>query len=101
MKTSHTPSEWEVESYSTLENSLAIIGGGITIANISCLNQPDIVKRKNAELIAAAPKLLKAVKATQAFFDDMPKGQFGKLALDVGLMNEMFLSISASLKDLE
>lgn len=51
----------------------------------------------NAKLIAASKEMLEAVKATKAFFDDMPKGQFGKLVCDVGLMNDMFLAMSKAL----
>lgn len=42
--------------------------------------------------------LLKAVESTSAFFDDMPKGQFGKIVFNIGLMNEMFVNIAEATK---
>lgn len=58
----------------------------------------DANKHANAKLISAAPELLDAVQKTMAFFDDMPKGQFGKIVCDVGLMNDMFIAISNAIK---
>ena len=42
-------------------------------------------------------ELLEAVLSTQKFFDDMPKGQFGNLVFDFGLMNDMFINIRKSI----
>lgn len=51
----------------------------------------------NARLIAAAPELYEALTVWMEFFDTMPKGQFGKICCDIGLMNEGFLKSRAAL----
>jgi hypothetical protein len=55
----------------------------------------------NAALVAAAPELLEAVKLFQKFFDTMPKGQFGKISCDIGLMNDALLKSSAAIAKAE
>jgi len=60
-----------------------------------------ILNPADAKLIAAAKDLLEAVKSTQEFFDDMPKGQFGRIVCNVGLMNQMFINISNAIKKAE
>lgn len=42
-------------------------------------------------------QLLEAVQLWDAFFDEMPKGQFGKITCDVGIMNRAFISTAKSL----
>lgn len=46
-------------------------------------------------------ELVDVVKTTKAFFDSMPKGQFGKISCDIGLMNSMFIGITNVLKQSE
>lgn len=36
-------------------------------------------------------ELVKAVKLFQQFFDEMPKGQLGKIVCDWGILNDAFL----------
>lgn len=45
----------------------------------------------NARLIAAAPELLESVKLFLQFFDEMPKGQLGKIVCDIGILNQAFI----------
>lgn len=45
----------------------------------------------NAKLMSQSPLLFEAVQLWLRFFDEMPKGQFGKIACDIGLMNQAFL----------
>lgn len=35
---------------------------------------------------------VEALKTWQKFFDTMPKGQFGKISCDIGLMNDAFVA---------
>lgn len=56
-----------------------------------------IFSEADARLIAAAPDLLAAVTLFQRFFDEMPKGQFGKICCDVGLMNDAFIASGRAL----
>lgn len=44
---------------------------------------------RQAQLAAEA---VEAVVLFQRFFDEMPKGQFGKICCDVGLMNDAFIA---------
>jgi hypothetical protein len=44
-------------------------------------------------------ELLKAVEASKAFWDDMPKGRMGKIVFNVGLMNDMFIKMESSIKN--
>lgn len=56
------------------------------------------IRAANGRLIAAAPELLRAVELWIKFFDTMPKGQFGKIVCDIGLMNEAFLASASGLR---
>ncbi len=99
MKTKHTPAPWIVKNDYTRD----VIGipndDTVTICETGSWSRESKEEmHANSKLIASAPELLEAVIATQAFFDDMPKGQFGKLVLDVGLMNDMFIALAKSLK---
>jgi hypothetical protein len=102
ISTLHTPGPWSEVSGLEKYNDWCIHAQGKKICQMPDNNKEtkDNVFQNlaNAKLIAAAPDLLEAVKATKAFFDDMPKGQFAKITCDIGLMNEMFLSIEQSLK---
>jgi hypothetical protein len=46
---------------------------------------------KASAVRTAAPDLLQALKTWMRFFDEMPKGQFGKISCDIGLMNDGFI----------
>ena len=54
-------------------------------------------QNQDAALLAAAPELLEALKTWTAFWDDMPKGQLGKLVFDVGLLNDAFIKTRAAI----
>lgn len=49
----------------------------------------------------ASEDLLRAVKLFLAFFDDMPKGQFGKIVCNWGTLNEAFMAASVATKKTE
>ena len=51
-------------------------------------------KRAN-ELADLNAELLEAVTIWMRFFDTMPKGQFGKISCDIGLMNNGFIKSRA------
>ncbi len=90
----HSEGNWKVVDHDISRNLRKIYTDkDILIASTSNINT-----EANAKLISAAPDLLKAVEATLAFFDDMPKGQFGGIVCDIGLMNQMFLDISSAMK---
>ena len=44
------------------------------------------------KLLEVARELREACKAHTKFWDDMPKGQLGKLSCNVGLLNDAFVS---------
>ena len=44
------------------------------------------------KLLGVARDLREACKAHTAFWNDMPKGQLGKLSCNVGLLNDAFVS---------
>ena len=41
--------------------------------------------------VEAGEKMLKALQSWEKFWDDMPKGQLGKIVCDVGLLNDAFM----------
>lgn len=49
---------------------------------------------------AAVEKYVEAAKLFDQFFDEMPKGQLGKIVCDIGILNDAFLALSAA-KQLE
>lgn len=109
----HTPGPWRVEPLQWDHGaSIAIVGGtpddSYIVATIAPENEEDeptmdTAKRgpcdlQNASLMAAAPELLRAVELWMKFFDTMPKGQFGKIVCDIGLMNQAFLASASGLR---
>lgn len=68
---------------------------------IALVNVRDKYALGNARLIAASPRLVKAVRLFQRFFDEMPKGQFGNISCDIGLMNDAFLASRAATDQVE
>ncbi len=40
---------------------------------------------------------IEALNLWQAFWDDMPKGQLGKISCDIGLLNDAFIATSKAL----
>lgn len=52
----------------------------------------------NAKLMSAAPELLEAVQIWTRFFAEMPKGQFGKIVCDIGLMNQGFIKSAEAIQ---
>jgi hypothetical protein len=49
-----------------------------------------------ASLEAERDALREAVTLWLRFFDEMPKGQFGKIVCDIGLMNDAFIKSRAA-----
>lgn len=46
---------------------------------------------------AAAPELMKALSLWDKFWDDMPKGQLGRIVCDIGLLNDAFIATRAAI----
>ena len=68
-KISHTPGEWKFDG----RQIWATDGGGIAVAaNICTMVGKQEMRYANAHLIAAAPALLKAVKAAYWELDERP-----------------------------
>jgi hypothetical protein len=49
------------------------------------------------KLQKSATKLAKALALWEEFWDDMPKGQLGRIVCNIGLLNEAFCSTSQAL----
>ena len=62
MKTEHTPGEWHAH-----DGQIYPIETGKTLALIPYFNKDDKEHQANAQLIAAAPELLEALKEVAAF----------------------------------
>lgn len=90
----HSPSPWEVREGTSNDG---IYSGDFCVAVV----KDGTARKTNACLISAAPELLKATKLFQRFFDEMPKGQFGKMSCDIGLMNDAFLASAAAIAKTE
>lgn len=101
----------ENKSQSTQEKLVAI-GAVINIKDgTRIVNVDPLFKMSSKDRVEYAQRIVKAmnmhnelievIKTTKDFFDSMPKGQFGKISCDVGLMNDMFLGISKVLKQAE
>jgi hypothetical protein len=97
MKTKHTPGPWKINPRASLH---IVSNDNKTIASCSSSQNGDNLETEqaNARLIASAPDLLEALQTTKKFFDKMPKGQFGKIVCDIGLMNDMFIQMEMALK---
>ena len=52
----------------------------------------------NKELTDLEQEMLAALKTWLLFWDDMPKGQLGKIVCDIGLLNEAFCMTSEAIK---
>lgn len=57
-----------------------------------------MLTKEVAHILAAAPQALAACNLWQSFFDEMPKGQFGKISCDIGLMNDAFIENRKALR---
>jgi hypothetical protein len=110
MELNYTKKDWKkynaVQLGITLQETFLVQAGDcqIIVNKINRGQDKTVTKEEaeaNARLVAAAPKLLKAVLATKDFFDDMPKGQFANVVCNVGLMNDMFVGIEDALKGIE
>lgn len=55
-------------------------------------------QKANATLISEAPNMIEAIELFLKFFDDMPKGQLGKISCDIGLLNDAFIKSNEILK---
>jgi len=110
--TTHTPGPWHVEpKVSDHGASLVICSEALEadiLAVIPPLNdadEPDFETAErgphdeaNARLMAAAPEMEEALRKWEQFWDEMPKGQLGKIVCDIGLLNEAFLLTAKALK---
>ena len=71
------------------ERVLQLEDEGLTTSDAQIVADVEVLKaHANADLVA---DLLEALKIWMQFFDDMPKGQFGKISCDIGLMNDGFI----------
>jgi len=98
----HAPSPWRfsrdefgIKIYDKNGAKIAVVGGRYLYTGL------EEIEWKNAQIIVAAPELLKAVKLFTEFFDEMPKGQLGKIVCDLGLLNEALLTASKAIADVE
>jgi len=112
MATKHTPQPWTIKFLNEQckddgksdffvhgPNEILHYGTEIMMEDFGEHNgYPREQKLADAKLISAAPELLDACMATKAFFDDMPKGQFGKIVCNIGLMNDMFIALENATK---
>lgn len=48
-----------------------------------------------------AEKLKKALLLHKKFWDEMPKGQLGKIVCDIGVLNDAFIATREALKGLK
>lgn len=94
----HTPGPWQILDGAILCDKVNQYGN-FHIASFSRGDEQITDEDKaNAKLIAAAPELLKALELMQRFWDEMPKGQLGKIVCDIGILNEAFIQTKAALK---
>lgn len=110
----HTPGPWELD-YDTRPAEVCTIYNTPNQPSEDGLGQRFVYVRgpigyweadedenlANAKLIAAAPDLLEALQIWMRFFDEMPKGQFGKIVCDIGLMNDGFIKTRQAIKKAE
>lgn len=85
----YTPNEWIV-TYQH-DGLFSVYGHADNAAQTPLLVAKDLSKA-NANLIATAPKLLKAVELHLAFLDSLPLGWLGNTTGDIGLLNEAYLT---------
>ena len=97
MTTKHTPGPWKYRRIGARRGPVRLTDktfvvtpeGGPAFAYLP--EGRDDIQEANALVIAAAPELLEALQIWMKFFDTMPKGQFGGISCDVGLMNDGFI----------
>lgn len=58
-----------------------------------------VYDRKVADLLAAAPHLLHALKIHDRFWAEMPKGQLGGIVCDIGLLNAAFIEGAEAIRE--
>lgn len=100
-KSQHTKGNWNVNLTKDMRPVLAIFCNGLQIATMERLVNEEEEKANAWRIVKAVnmyDELIELTKTTKAFFDTMPKGQFGKISCDVGLMNDMFSGIAKILK---
>lgn len=90
--------KWEVIPATRMFDTHIMCGEKIICNTVGSKEETE----QNAQLIVIAvnmhDELLAFVNTTKEFFYTMPKGQFGKISCDIGLMNDLFLSMSKLLK---
>jgi hypothetical protein len=77
MRAKHTPGPWHVQYPSSNDPELAIVGGGIVIADMYGVHD---TPQANARLIAAAPELLELVRAYSGTVEPVTLAKLDKLA---------------------
>lgn len=101
----HTPGPWFVANGNEVHDRLTRYDEhgariGDTPNRIAVVEYPymdEAGKTANANVIAAAPQMHEAVRLFQKFFDDMPRGQLGRIFCDIGTLNEALLTARAAL----
>lgn len=76
-------------------------GSWFTIARVENKRLTPKAKQDTAVLLAAAPDLLAALKLFLQFFDEMPKGQLGRIVCDIGLLNDAFIESRKAVNNAE
>ncbi len=98
----HTPLPWLVDrnaSYCAIRAKSGLSVGDTCASDPSTKDFP--LGTANAAFIVRACnshyELVEALSLWKEFWDDMPKGQLGKLTFDVGLLNDAFIAMSKAL----
>ncbi len=101
----YTKGPWEV-TFPVVRASedkyiIADVGNREHLPSSKIRKRPEDEERANARLIASAPELLEALKLFVQFFDEMPKGQLGRIVCDIGILNNAFIQSSKAIAKAE
>lgn len=118
MTTKHTPTPWSSDGRSHRKSNFGTNFArveaweidpvraekmvSVTVADcLGSYKDDPVIAKANAAFIVRAcnahDELVKTVNLFQQFFDKTPKGQFGRIVCDIGLMNDAFISAQKAL----
>jgi hypothetical protein len=100
----HTPTPWKTEKTGVV-GIRAVINSSDDkhrIGTICGSTDSDLRDEANAAFIVLAvnahEELLEAAKLWTKFWDEMPKGQLGKIVCNIGTLNDAFLKTASAIK---